>query len=172
MRLTPPLQKAVFAGKLTDRENIQNWVLNQPEVLPRLNARLLTEPSAYLQLNDIRPCGDAYIVIGDESKLNASRRAQCLLESLKYLAKSDDQESGSPTRWLSVWLVGDMNVARGRELLVNGLRALKKSNNLRISVIHNGDALKAIATTTTNDGLKSALNIPKCVSSLNSFCFA
>ena len=41
MRQTNALQRAVIAGRLTDRENIQNWVMSQPDVLPRLNSRLL-----------------------------------------------------------------------------------------------------------------------------------
>lgn len=41
MRQTNSLQRAVVAGKLTDKENVQNWIMSQPDVLNRLNPRLL-----------------------------------------------------------------------------------------------------------------------------------
>jgi hypothetical protein len=43
MRQTGALQRAVISGKLTDRENVQNWVMSQPDVLNRLNPILLGE---------------------------------------------------------------------------------------------------------------------------------
>lgn len=54
MKLTTSLQKAVVSGRLTDKDNVQNWVLSQPDVLPRLNHRLLREPTSYLPLYDVQ----------------------------------------------------------------------------------------------------------------------
>ena len=41
MRQTSSLQRAVMDGSLTDKENILNWVMSRPDVLPRLNPRLI-----------------------------------------------------------------------------------------------------------------------------------
>lgn len=53
MKQTSNIQKAVMSGKLTDKDNVQNWILSQPDVLPRLNARLLNEPLDYLSVRDV-----------------------------------------------------------------------------------------------------------------------
>lgn len=53
MRQTVPLQKAIMTGRLTDRDNLEKWVLSQPDVLPRVNNRLLREPTSYLELQDV-----------------------------------------------------------------------------------------------------------------------
>lgn len=53
MKQTGNIQRAVMAGKLTDKDNVQNWILSQPDVLPRLNARLLSDPTDYLSLQDV-----------------------------------------------------------------------------------------------------------------------
>lgn len=43
------------------------------------------------------------------------------------------------TKWLSIWLIGDLNTVKGRTLLNAGLKALKKSSNLRLAYLHNGE---------------------------------
>lgn len=53
MKQTFPLQKAVMAGKLTNKDNVQTWIMNQADVLPRVNNRLLKEPSEFLSLFDV-----------------------------------------------------------------------------------------------------------------------
>lgn len=53
MKQTYPLQKAVMAGKLTNKDNVQNWIMNQPDVLPRINNRLVSEPTDFLSLFDV-----------------------------------------------------------------------------------------------------------------------
>uniref|UniRef100_A0A915CUW8 UDP-glucose:glycoprotein glucosyltransferase n=1 Tax=Ditylenchus dipsaci TaxID=166011 RepID=A0A915CUW8_9BILA len=132
MRQTTPLQRAVASGKLTDKETVQNWILNQPDVLPRLNNRLLKEPANCLPVYDVNPCKAKNFK--QFMQLKPHERAQCVLEKMKYLTKGETED----TKWLTIWLVGDLNTAKGRQLLINGLKALKKSNNLRLSYIHNG----------------------------------
>lgn len=39
---TPALQKAVYQGTLHDFVNIQEWLMERDNVLPRLNSRVLT----------------------------------------------------------------------------------------------------------------------------------
>jgi UDP-glucose:glycoprotein glucosyltransferase len=53
MRQTPILQRAVMAGKLTDKDNVQNWILSQPDVLPRLNSRLIDSPAKVLSMENV-----------------------------------------------------------------------------------------------------------------------
>uniref|UniRef100_A0A914C391 UDP-glucose:glycoprotein glucosyltransferase n=1 Tax=Acrobeloides nanus TaxID=290746 RepID=A0A914C391_9BILA len=133
MKQTPILQRAIMSGKLTDKDNVQNWLLSQPDILPRLNNRLLAPPSMHLPLNDVFPCSTTTLV-----KFNAltfDQKAQCIVEKMKYLTKTEE----TTTHWLNVWLVTDLDSLEGRELLSNALKALKKSNNMRLAVIHNGE---------------------------------
>lgn len=53
MRQTSILQRAVATGKLTDKDNVQNWVMNQPDVLPRLNRRFIEAPSDVVLFTDV-----------------------------------------------------------------------------------------------------------------------
>lgn len=53
MKQTYPLQKAVMSGKLTNKDNVQNWIMSQPDVLPRVNDRLLNEAVDSLPLFDV-----------------------------------------------------------------------------------------------------------------------
>ena len=53
MRQTAPLQRAVMSGKLTDKDNVQTWILSQPDVLPRLNGRLMKAPAKVIALDNV-----------------------------------------------------------------------------------------------------------------------
>lgn len=53
MKQTYPLQKAVMSGKLTNKDNVQNWIMSQPDVLPRVNNRFLNEAVDSLPLFDV-----------------------------------------------------------------------------------------------------------------------
>lgn len=53
MRQTTSIQRAVMTGKLTDKDNVQNWIMNQPDVLIRLNNRLSGTPTKVLSLENV-----------------------------------------------------------------------------------------------------------------------
>lgn len=53
MKQTPTIQRAVMTGKLTDKDNVQNWIMSQPDVLPRRNPRLLADPTSYISALDV-----------------------------------------------------------------------------------------------------------------------
>ncbi|CAI4232616.1 unnamed protein product [Auanema sp. JU1783] len=58
MKITPKIQRAVRKGQLTDRVNVGNWLVDQKDVMPRLNKRVLDAPSTenYLDLTEVSPC--------------------------------------------------------------------------------------------------------------------
>ena len=86
MKQTGNIQRAIMSGKLTDKENVQNWVLSQPDVLPRLNARLLDEPTNYLAVQDVFPCGS--ITPSKFASLSVPKKTQCIIEKAKYLTRN------------------------------------------------------------------------------------
>lgn len=44
----------------------------------------------------------------------------------------------SRTRWLTLWLVVDLDSQKGREIVLNSMKFLKKSNDARVAILHNG----------------------------------
>uniref|UniRef100_A0A914YQY2 UDP-glucose:glycoprotein glucosyltransferase n=1 Tax=Panagrolaimus superbus TaxID=310955 RepID=A0A914YQY2_9BILA len=137
MKQTSNIQRAVMTGKLNDKENVQNWILSQADVLPRLNARLLDEPTDYLPVNDVFPCETT-----NPSKfasLIASKKTSCMIEKAKYLTRNEEEKTYSFT----IWVVADFDTVEGRQLLNHALKHLKKSNNARITILQNGEAKSA-----------------------------
>ncbi|KAI6232348.1 UDP-glucose:glycoprotein glucosyltransferase 1 [Aphelenchoides besseyi] len=139
MRQTAPLQRAVMSGKLKDKDNVQNWILNQPDVLPRLNSRLIAEPTKVLSMSNVYPCS-ANNLRALESK-NEAQKVQCIVENAKYLTLKDDAR----TRWLTLWLAVDLDQQKGRKLVFNALEFLRKSEDARIYLLHTGAANSKVA---------------------------
>ena len=91
MKVTPKIQRAVMNGQLTDRNNVANWLIDQKDVMPRLNARVLDAPvtKKYIDFNDIRPCKAK--TLAQFLPLSPTEKSQCLLEKSIYLTRSDEQ---------------------------------------------------------------------------------
>lgn len=52
MGQTVHFQKAIYKGKLTDSQNVIDYIMDQPNVMPRLNHRILNrELSRYLDMS-------------------------------------------------------------------------------------------------------------------------
>ncbi|KAG8190170.1 hypothetical protein JTE90_008702 [Oedothorax gibbosus] len=115
MRQTPFLQKSVYKGELTDSQNVLDYLMEQKNVMPRLNQRVLSSESKYLDLVSNSPETDA------------------ILKDLKYFVKKDDEEFRSMT----MWIVADVNTIEGQPLLYSGLAHLKSTPHTRLAIIHN-----------------------------------
>ncbi|KAI6191748.1 UDP-glucose:glycoprotein glucosyltransferase 1 [Aphelenchoides bicaudatus] len=139
MRQTSPLQRAIMSGKLTDKDNVQNWILSQPDVLIRLNNRLINTPTKVLSLENVTPC--TQFTMEKFKKATSSQKSQCIVENSKYLTRKDEAR----TRWLTLWLVTDLDSTKGRQIVLNAVKFLKKSNDARVSILHNGKTDSKIA---------------------------
>ncbi|TKR80881.1 hypothetical protein L596_014868 [Steinernema carpocapsae] len=131
MRQTQKIQMAVMKGRLTDRDNVMKWIMSQPEVLPRLNSRVLSGESKYVPLTGISQC--KLNVFSQFVKASTEAKGECVMERMKYLTKSDEDN----TRWFNVWVAGDMDSESGRDLLANAMKHLKKSNSMRLGLLQN-----------------------------------
>ncbi|KAG8311333.1 UDP-glucose:glycoprotein glucosyltransferase 1 [Homalodisca vitripennis] len=123
MSQTPTIQKAVYRGDLTDSNNVVDYLMDQPNVMPRLNERILnTEKSRYLDLVKV---------------------AAKLGESVTYVTSKHHTDGVQP---LTYWLVADLSQPDHRELLSNALDQMKSSGRIRVSLIINSapDADQAI----------------------------
>ena len=80
MRQTSTLQKALFRGELKDQDSVLDFLMGQPNVMPRLNDRVLSTNNKYL---DMTGTGNA-----DESDLKSLSSKDLIARfsaSVKYI---------------------------------------------------------------------------------------
>uniref|UniRef100_A0A915PNT4 UDP-glucose:glycoprotein glucosyltransferase n=1 Tax=Setaria digitata TaxID=48799 RepID=A0A915PNT4_9BILA len=137
MSVTSRLQKAVMEKRLKDEDNVMNWILSQPEVMPRINKLILDSPLAsdalYLDLTSTKKCVNRLPT--QYYKLPINEQNQCMLERMRYITRTEELK----THFSTVWVVADLEVAEGRLLIYNAIRHLKHSHTMRIeaAVAHN-----------------------------------
>uniref|UniRef100_A0A914V212 UDP-glucose:glycoprotein glucosyltransferase 1 n=1 Tax=Plectus sambesii TaxID=2011161 RepID=A0A914V212_9BILA len=156
-KVTPKIQKAVMEGRLTDKDSVMNWFLDQPEVMPRLNRRILDagkgENVKFLDLTDTYEYKAP--TLKDFALLHERQKNQVILRTMKHLKRNDELI----TRPVTVWVVGDLETSEGRELYYNAIKHLKQSHKTRIGFIHNPtntekDAKDTVITKLVHGGLK------------------
>lgn len=119
MNQTPLFQKAVYRGKLTESDDILDYLMNQPNVMPRLNQRILNKDSSfYLDMS-----GKASSTMSVESLVKLSPRdmTATAVDNFKYFTV---QRKGNKHHSMSYWIVGDLEYAKSRELLLSALEHL------------------------------------------------
>uniref|UniRef100_A0A8R1HWF4 UDP-glucose:glycoprotein glucosyltransferase n=1 Tax=Caenorhabditis japonica TaxID=281687 RepID=A0A8R1HWF4_CAEJA len=131
MKISPKIQRAIMEGKLTDRMNVGNWVLEQKEIMPRINRRILSAPSKrnYVNLLESKSCK----TLKDADNLSDADKARCLLETTKYLQKSTNDAILPVT----FWAVADADTVDGRRFIYNSLQVVKSSSKSRVGIILN-----------------------------------
>ncbi|XP_067851613.1 UDP-glucose:glycoprotein glucosyltransferase 1 isoform X2 [Heptranchias perlo] len=128
---TAYFQKVVYLGELSNDQDVVDFIMNQPTIVPRINSRILSSEREYLDLS-----ADANDGVDDYSHfafLKSEEKSAAIANSISYLAKRDDKY----IRPLTFWIVGDFDDSSGRQLLYESLKHLKSSNNLRIGLINN-----------------------------------
>ncbi|PAV57236.1 hypothetical protein WR25_11477 [Diploscapter pachys] len=133
MKISPTIQRAVMEGRLKDRSNVANWLMEQKDVMPRLNARVLDAPTTknYLDLTASTPCKASTLT--QFGTLTAPQKSQCILEWAKYLQKSEEDITAAST----LWVAGDAETAEGRDLFYSALKNLKHSKSTRVTFVMN-----------------------------------
>ncbi|CAB3399775.1 unnamed protein product [Caenorhabditis bovis] len=134
MKITQKIQKAIIEGKLTDRANVAKWMMEQKDVMPRINKRILTAPSthSYIDLSGSKPC-NGLTIVDQLRNLVSVDKARCLLESTKYLQKGSNDQILPITLWVSA----DADTVDGRRFLYNSLQLIKSSSKARIGLVLN-----------------------------------
>lgn len=119
MTQTPLFQKAVYRGKLSDSDDIVDYIMNQPNVMPRLNQRILSKDgSFYLDMT-----GKAESMVNVQSLLKLSPRdmTATAVENVRYFTLP---RKGKKYNSLTYWIVGDLEDKQTRELLLAALSHL------------------------------------------------
>jgi UDP-glucose:glycoprotein glucosyltransferase len=151
MQATPTLQKAVYRGELSDSDNVVDWLMQQPNVMTRLNQRILSTddsyPIKYLDVNAGTPFKNLEDVRA-LAQLNNNDLTATLLDNLKYFDGKNSQEKflKNKLHFLTIWIIADLNTKSGRELLRNGLEFMKTTTGTRLTFIPNADKPDGIST--------------------------
>uniref|UniRef100_A0A7N8YFD6 UDP-glucose ceramide glucosyltransferase-like 1 n=1 Tax=Mastacembelus armatus TaxID=205130 RepID=A0A7N8YFD6_9TELE len=117
MDATTTFQRAVFMGQLSESSDVVDYLMEQPNVVPRINPLILSTDRKYL---------DFTATPGD---LCYSSHHPILIH---YPHSPDDGMS-----IVTMWIVGDFEKVPGRKLLLNALKHQKASRGVRVGVIDN-----------------------------------
>lgn len=119
MTQTPSIQKAIYKREVTDGDDIVKYLMNLPNVMPRLNERVLKmDKDMWLNLNGNVPKNTEII------KWSTEDASAWIMKNSRYLYVPRKRT----TRHLySLWIVLDLEEAEGRKLLTETLEYLVKS---------------------------------------------
>ncbi|XP_044885661.1 UDP-glucose:glycoprotein glucosyltransferase 1 isoform X2 [Mauremys mutica] len=131
LETTSLFQRAVYLGELSSDQDVVEYIMNQPNVVPRINSRILMSDREYLDLTATNN-----FFVDDYARftfLNSKDKTAAVANSMTYLTKKDD----SFVRPVTFWIVGDFDKPSGRQLLYDAIKHQKSSNHVRISMINN-----------------------------------
>uniref|UniRef100_A0A670I5N9 UDP-glucose ceramide glucosyltransferase-like 1 n=1 Tax=Podarcis muralis TaxID=64176 RepID=A0A670I5N9_PODMU len=126
LETTSFFQRAVYLGELSNDQDVVEYIMNQPNVVPRINSRILMSDREYL---DLTATSKAHLFTFMDSK----HKTAAIANSMTYMTKKDD----SFVRPVTFWIVGDFDKPSGRQLLYDAIKHQKSSNHVRIGVISN-----------------------------------
>ncbi|XP_047200724.1 UDP-glucose:glycoprotein glucosyltransferase 1 [Girardinichthys multiradiatus] len=137
-------QRAVYLGELATDHDVVDFIMNQPNVVPRINSRVLSTSRTYLDLSNT----NNYFIddYARFSTLDTKDKSTAVANSMNYMTKKAFPASGMATtnrhddgyiRPVTFWVVGDFDKPSGRQLLYDAIRHMKTSNNVRLGMINN-----------------------------------
>ncbi|XP_006877381.1 PREDICTED: UDP-glucose:glycoprotein glucosyltransferase 1 [Chrysochloris asiatica] len=139
LETTTFFQRAVYLGELSHDQDVVEYIMNQPNVVPRINSRILTAEREYLDLTATNN-----FFVDDYARftvLDSQGKTAAVANSMNYLTKkgmsSKEIYDDSFIRPITFWIVGDFDRPSGRQLLYDAIKHQKSSNNVRLSIINN-----------------------------------
>uniref|UniRef100_A0A8C7J6E3 UDP-glucose ceramide glucosyltransferase-like 1 n=1 Tax=Oncorhynchus kisutch TaxID=8019 RepID=A0A8C7J6E3_ONCKI len=133
MDTTNFFQRAVYMGQLTEGTDVVDHLMDQANMVPRINPLILSTDRTYLDLT--ASPGNKYHILDTTmySYLDSKDKTAIIAKRMKYFTKNDEDGINGVT----VWIVGDFEKASGRRLLLNALKHLRASAGVRVGVIDN-----------------------------------
>uniref|UniRef100_A0A8C6M3I1 UDP-glucose ceramide glucosyltransferase-like 1 n=1 Tax=Nothobranchius furzeri TaxID=105023 RepID=A0A8C6M3I1_NOTFU len=131
MDTTPAFQRAAFMGQLTDSSDVVDYLMEQANVVPRMNPLILGTDRKYLDFTRT-PALDDWEDTNMFSFLDSRDKTAVVAKRMKYFTNNEDGVAA-----VTVWIVGDLEKISGRKLLLNALKHLKSSRGVRVGVIDN-----------------------------------
>uniref|UniRef100_A0A8C7U5V5 UDP-glucose ceramide glucosyltransferase-like 1 n=1 Tax=Oncorhynchus mykiss TaxID=8022 RepID=A0A8C7U5V5_ONCMY len=121
MDTTNFFQRAVYMGQLTEGTDVVDHLMDQANMVPRINPLILSTDRTYLDLT--ASPGNKYHILDTTmySYLDSKDKTAVIAKRMKYFTKNDEDGINGVT----VWIVGDFEKASGRRLLLNALKHLQ-----------------------------------------------
>uniref|UniRef100_A0A3P8U913 UDP-glucose ceramide glucosyltransferase-like 1 n=1 Tax=Amphiprion percula TaxID=161767 RepID=A0A3P8U913_AMPPE len=135
MDTTTAFQRAVFMGQLTEGSDVVDYLMEQANVVPRMNPLILSTDRKYLDFTST----PGFAVVNDWedttmfSFLDSRDKTAVMAKRMKYFTSSDEDGMTAVT----MWITGDFEKVSGRKLLLNALKHVKASSGVRVGVIDN-----------------------------------
>ncbi|CAN7997504.1 unnamed protein product, partial [Ixodes hexagonus] len=110
MKQTPNIQRSIYKGDLNDSQDVLDFLMQQPHIMPRLNQKILSPGTNYLDMTGRVVVG---LSLEDFAALSMPDMVSTFGSHLLYLYPKEK------TRYypLTAWVVGDFDTPSGRLLL-------------------------------------------------------
>ncbi|XP_041663125.1 UDP-glucose:glycoprotein glucosyltransferase 2 [Cheilinus undulatus] len=132
MDTTTTFQRAVFMGQLTEGSDVVDYLMEQANVVPRMNPLILSSDRKYLDFT-ATPVVDDWEDRTMFSYLDSRDKTAVMAKKMKYFTNSGEDGMSAVT----MWIVSDFETVSGRKLLLNALKHVKASPGVRVGVIDN-----------------------------------
>ncbi|XDV30422.1 hypothetical protein PO909_033347 [Leuciscus waleckii] len=132
MEATNFFQKSVFMGQITESGDVVDFLMEQANVVPRINPLILSSERRYLDFT-ASPVADDWDDTTMFAYLDSRDKTAVVSKRMKYLTRDEEMLYG-----VTVWIVADIEQPSGRQLLRNALKHMKSSSSsCRVGVINN-----------------------------------
>ncbi|XP_073701315.1 UDP-glucose:glycoprotein glucosyltransferase 2 isoform X2 [Garra rufa] len=133
METTNFFQRAVFMGQITESVDVVDFMMEQANVVPRINPLILSSERRYLDFTS-SPVVDDWDDTSMFSYLDSKDKTAVVSKKMKYFIRDEEEVLNGVT----VWIVADIEQPSGRQLLRNALKHMKSSSSsCRVGVINN-----------------------------------
>lgn len=135
MMQTGPIQHAVFSGSIYRYSSVYEYVMSQPNVVPRVNSMVQSMERPYIDLTASQQIPDVDINNpGTFAMLDSPQMVSTIAKNLKYFTKQGEELTLKP---VTNWVVADLSMKEGRALVKAALKQMKSSSSTRVGLIHN-----------------------------------
>ncbi|KTF77576.1 hypothetical protein cypCar_00027878 [Cyprinus carpio] len=133
METTNFFQRAAFMGQITESVDVVDFLMEQANVVPRINPLILSSERRYLDFTS-SPVADDWDDTTVFSYLDSRDKTAVVSKRMKYFIRDEEEVLYGGT----VWIVADIEQPPGRQLLRNALKHMKSSSSsCRVGVINN-----------------------------------
>ncbi|XP_070694105.1 UDP-glucose:glycoprotein glucosyltransferase 2 isoform X3 [Pempheris klunzingeri] len=133
MDTTAAFQRAAFMGQLTEGSDVVDYLMEQANVVPRMNPLILSTERQYLDFT-ANPVVSDWEDTTMFSYFDSRDKTAVVAKRMKYLTHNDEDGMSAVT----VWIVGDFEKVSGRKLLLNALKHMQRASpGVRVGVIDN-----------------------------------
>uniref|UniRef100_A0A8C3TEF1 UDP-glucose ceramide glucosyltransferase-like 1 n=1 Tax=Chelydra serpentina TaxID=8475 RepID=A0A8C3TEF1_CHESE len=125
-------QRTVFMGLLNDHMDAVDFLMDQRNVVSRINPTILGTKRRYINFISTS------VPVGVEdfstfSFLDSQDKSAVISQNMKYLTKKDEDVIYAVT----IWIIADFDKPAGRHLLSKALKHLKTSSHTRLGIVNN-----------------------------------